>query len=133
MGITVYTSKLIRSDHYEEYVDIAALAKDFLKHKKDANQPLKFGRDELYKRPSDAVFVELRHVHTNLDGKLKWRMDDKEFKRVSNAAIVYCQGEKNKDNYLLIAYLQKNAHERANKITYMMELAEMAAKFRKNF
>ncbi len=128
MAIKIYTSRMIREDHPEER--IISLVTEFRNYKEKGILPDTFGRDYPYHRPSAAVNADLRHIHLN--PMANWNLRVIQHKRSSDTCLVYCSGWHSGDNYLLIAILS-NAHERAQKITFMMELAEIAEGFRKKY
>ena len=131
MAVRVFTSKLLRG----KFGNVAAnaLREEFLAYKMTGVVPQKYGRDAPYRDPESANAVKLRHMHledvTHVAHR-KWVLNTVQFDRVSDTCLVYCRGEKSNDNYLLITVLT-NAHVRARKVTFMMELAELAEGFQR--
>lgn len=112
------------------------LVKNFREYKETGETKGIFGRDASYIRPSSAEFAKLQHVHIR-DQKVKastWNnLRTASFYKVSNSAVVYVKGLRNNNKYLLLAVLNLNAHEMANNINFMCDLAEIAERFREQF
>jgi mRNA interferase YafO len=139
MSVRVFVHKLLLEAEAEKgrSGEIATLRQEFIAYKTSNSPSTLFGRDAPFDRPQTAVSVELKHVHLHDDTvKVDW-LRVVQRRRVSNSFLVYCPGEKSSDNYLLIALLRNDpntligAHERTRKITFMLELAEIAENFRK--
>lgn len=128
MAIRVFTSALLRASQTE--AELRTLVNDFKAYKQHGTLPATFGVDVPYHRPSSVTFAELRHIHMNLEHG--WPLRIVQQRRTSNVALVYCPGWHSKENFLLIAMLA-NAHEQANKITFMLELCDHAEKFREKY
>lgn len=130
MAIKVFTSKLLRKNLSAE--SVSEICADFKEYKLTGIAPKKFGRDAPYDRPPSAKEAELWHMHLQEanGSNNRWYLRVIQHDRVSDTCLVYCQGEKSKDNYLLITILT-NVHIRQNKTTFMMELAEIAEGFKK--
>lgn len=134
MDIRVFLSKRLQEDCQNGGIDQKILVQEFKKYKKTGVVPQIFGREAPYDRPSSALFAELMHIHIEKDGKWKMHVEKlRQYDRVSDAALVYCTGWLSKSNYLLIAFLPRNAHQRMRSVTFAAELAEIAEGFRKDF
>ncbi len=139
MAITVFTHALLRkAEEAQGRLDeLEALVKEFAAYKRTGKLPITFGRDFPYDWPRSAVDSELQHLHLH-DASVKrpW-LNLVQYRRTSDTCLVYCQGSRQVDHYLLIALLRftgdpaTGAHARQRKVTYMMELAEIAEKFRR--
>jgi mRNA interferase YafO len=144
MGVNIYT--LPRVNNALTAAQLEELLNQFLIYKGGkVATPILFGRDEKFDRPPSIKSSGLAHVHVHpnlLTGQpinsptnmLKaWRFHSDSFKRTCDTFLIYCQGEKSPSNYLFIAFWRENAHNLANKTTLMLELAEDAEKFRRNY
>lgn len=139
MAIKVFTHKVLRLAEQERgrLGELNQLVREFAQYKNTGQPGQIFGRDEAYERPSAALAASVRHVHLHDEtAKPNW-LRVVQFRRTSDSCLVYCQGEHSKDHYLIMALLRFDpvskigAHDRAKKITFMLELAEIAEGFRK--
>lgn len=139
MAITVFVHDLLRKAEESQgrMDELDALAKEFAAYKRTGRLPVTFGRDFPYEWPSSAVDAELKHLHlhdASVNGS--W-LKMVQYRRTSDTCLIYCQGSRQIDHYLLIALLRytgdraTGAHARQRKVTFMMELAEIAEKFRR--
>lgn len=131
MGIRVFTSSRFRNADYSAEVDLKKLQNDFKTYKETGNPSAIFGRDAPYHRPQTVVSAEVQHLHVNLKGN--WNLRIVQRRRVSDAALIYCQGWHSKDNYLLLALLEDQAHRSADDTLYLLALAEIAEDFRSKY
>jgi len=107
--------------------DLAGLVTQFTRYKNTGMAPSHFGRDAPYSWPDAVQKADMHHLHLG-----QWSLRVLQYRRTSNTHVVYCRGFKSKGNYLLIAVIDY-AHERADKTTFMLELAEIAERFREKF
>lgn len=139
MAIRVFTHKALRIAEQDRgrSDELKQMVAEFSEYKRTGNPGKLFGRDEPYNRPAAAVTAELMHTHLRDETSRPGWLRVAQFYRTSDSCIVYCQGEHSKDNFLIIAVLRFDpttkigAHERAKKITFMLQLAEIADGFRK--
>lgn len=128
MGIRVFTSQMLRDSMPEN--ELSALVVKFRTYKETGIVPELFGRDVPYHRPNAVAQADMHHIH--MRENQNWGINLVQFRRISDTALVYCRGFHSRDNYLLICILN-NAHERANKVTFMLSLADSAEKFRERY
>jgi mRNA interferase YafO len=140
MDIKIFTSDRLTDDLSAS--EIKNLVDEFRQYKKTSISTI-FGRDVPYDRPHSAKSAELQHLHVHpnfLLGKpinkftneLKtWRLLSAPISRTSDTHLIYCQGERNKNEYLLIAFIKINAHSFANITSAIGVLADKAENFRK--
>ena len=95
---------------------LQALMAEFRKLKETRDRPAIFGRDVSFDRPSSVVFAGLQHAHVHpnfLTGEAidqttnllrTWKLHAMPMKQTSNTWLIYCQGWRNPNNYLLIAF-----------------------------
>ncbi|MDV2081067.1 type II toxin-antitoxin system YafO family toxin [Marinobacter xestospongiae] len=128
MEVKVFTSSLIRETMPEG--ELSNLVKEFREYKRTGLAPLTFGRDASYNRPDSVKKADMHHIH--LKGSEKWSINIVQFRRLSNLHLIYCRGFMNTSAYLLIAVIDR-AHERARDLNFMLDMAEIAEKFRSRF
>lgn len=128
MGVKVYATKMLQESLPED--QFTTLMQQFKEYKEKGVLPGTFGRDVAYHDPSGAEAAELKHIHLKEEGD--WSVNLVQFHRTSDIALVYCKGWHSANNYLLICILQ-DAHRRARKVTFMMDLIDIAEKFRERF
>jgi Toxin YafO, type II toxin-antitoxin system len=124
---------------------LQALMTEFRQLKESTNRPAIFGRDTPFNRPSSVVFAGLQHVHVHpnfltnepinsFSNRLPtWNLKAVQMNQTSDTWLIYCQGWRDPNNYLLIAFWENDAHQQAKRTTLMLALAEEAEKFRKNY
>lgn len=125
MAVRVFTSSILRDSMPEK--ELESLVSEFKKYKTTGQAPLMFGRDASYNRPDSVLKADMHHIH--LQGKEKWSLKVVQFRRLSNLHLLYCRGFMNPNNYLLMAVIDR-AHERARDINFMLDMAELAERFR---
>ena len=128
MEVKVFTSSLLRDTMPES--ELGNLTSEFKKYKSTGHAPLIFGRDASYNRPDKVLKADMNHVH--LKGDEKWSIKVVQFRRLSNLHLIYCRGFSDINKYLLIAVIDK-AHERGRDISFMLDMASIAEKFRSQF
>lgn len=128
MGIRIFTSKKIRGQ--KEPSELKILMANFRSYKENGVLHKSFGRDAPYDRPHAAIAAELWHLHLN--AYEDWDVRLLQYSRTSDTCLAYCSGSHDKSAFLLISIFA-NAHFRANKVTFMMDLAEIAEGFRKMY
>ncbi|MEN9867918.1 MAG: hypothetical protein RL748_3508 [Pseudomonadota bacterium] len=139
MAIKIFTHKALRIAEQErgKIGELNQLVSEFAEYKRTGDPGQIFGRDELYHRPAAALAAELKHVHLRDETSHPGWLRVVQFRRTSDSCLVYCQGEHSKENFLIMAVLRFDpvskigAHQRANKTTFMLELAEIAEGFRR--
>lgn len=132
MSVRVFTSRLIRQTLPEQ--DLNDLVQDFKAYKSDSGRPSTFGRDALYDHPNTYPPVrqeEVRHIH--LADPSYWPVRALQFNRTSDEHLVYCQGIRDKNCYLLIQLLSPDAHDQARNNNIMAVIAKEAGKFRNQY
>lgn len=143
MALRIFSSPRIKTDLPED--KLVLLIQNFMAYKGKADCGPFFGRDWPLLRPASVVDAELAHAHVHpnflkgmpvdyLTNKLKtWSLRGRQHDKKSNTWLIYCQGTRSPENYLLVAFFVDHAHERANRITFMATLAEEAEKWRRMY
>lgn len=132
MSVRVLASRLIKETLPEQ--ELKDLAQDFKDYKSDSGRPSTFGRDALYDHPNTYPPVrqeEVRHIH--LADPSYWPVRTLQFNRTSDEHLVYCQGIRDKNCYLLIQLLSPDAHDQARNNNIMAVIAKEAGKFRNQY
>ena len=104
------------------------LKQAFIDYKSGRCLPDIIGKDAPYHRPQSAADALLEHIHLSHSAS-GWTARHSQAKRTSDKHLVYCRHYFSQNNYLLIAVLDPNAHELADKVTFMCGLVEVAEKF----
>lgn len=128
MEVKIFTSSLMRESFQEN--ELSLLVKQFKEYKSTGVLPSIFGRDVTYDRPDSAKKADLSHIH--ISERNGWEVKVIQFRRTSDIHLIYCRGFKDINAYLLIAVIE-NAHEKARNINFMINLSEIAERFRKDF
>ena len=130
----VFTGNTIRQQLTED--ELKRLVSDFKRYKITGVPPDSFGRDAPYNHPNTPRLVlqeEIKHIDLADDTK-PWPIYKIQFDRTSDKAhLVYCQGAIYIDNFLLIAILTPEAHNKAKDSNIMRNLGLAAEKFRSKF
>lgn len=127
MEVKVFTTKTLQDCLPED--QLRTLANRFREYKATGVPHESFGRDAAYHEPSSAKFAELQHLHLH-DGR-NWRLAKLQFHKTSDTHLVYCPGNINPNCFLLITILT-DAHLAARNFGTIIQLIEIAEKFRKN-
>ena len=111
-----------------------ALVNSFKRHV--AGEPTPgFGRDELYDHPHTPPLVraeDVAHIHLE-DPLTPWPPGRDPHRNTSDIHLVYCQGFRDANCYLLMAVLQPDAHAQARQFRIMAKLGVMAEEFRRRY
>ena len=141
MALRVFSSPRIGNDLPED--KLMLLVRHFIAYKEKKALGPYFGRDWPLLRPNSVKDAELSHAHVHpnflkgmqvdyLTNDLRsWSLHGRQHDKKSDTWLIYCQGVRSPDCYLLVAFFTDHAHERANRITFMATLAEEAEKWRK--
>lgn len=120
-------------DAKRQNIRIQKIVDEFIIYKETKRPGKIFGRDADFYKPSDAVDVELHHLHlldittTNYH---KQRMLD-QYQRTSDSFLIYCPGFI-ETNYLLIDIIWQNAHNKINNNDIMLNYSKIAERFRRS-
>lgn len=132
MEVRVFTHPVFRRACSSE--KLAELGKLFVKYKTGLHQPEDFGRDELYDRPSSVKDAGLRHIHLKDETSNKWHLQYMRIiDKVSNTALVYCTGYRNKNHFLLLDVLLDAHSYYTGGQQHILYLAELANEFREKY
>ena len=132
--VKVYSSSPLREQLTER--ELQGLVRDFKVYKITGQSPALFGRDVLFDHPHTLpilVSEQVRHVHLLPESERPSLSQKDQFNRTSDQHLIYCEGFKNTNAYLLIAILRPNAHEQERNNEVMYRLGLMAEKFRARF
>lgn len=132
MSVRVFTSKLIRQALSEQ--ELKDLKDDFKTYKSGDGIPKTFGRDALYDHPHTYPLArqeEIQHIH--LADSSYWPVHALQFQRTSDEHLVYCQGIRDENCYLLIQVLRPDAHNQARNNNVMHMIATEAGRFRDRY
>lgn len=129
MAVRVFTTPAFRA---LDPVLRKRLSDEFRVYVESGELPISFGRDEPYDLIPSIRATGLRHIHIRDKTSKRWHLRTMQFNRKSDTALVYCQGYKNPDHYLLIAFFE-NAHVVARDLLYIMKLGDIADDFRNKF
>lgn len=92
-----------------------------------------FGRDTTYDFPEPVKRAEMYHVHIKDSSSRFWYLKTLSYHKTSNTVLIYCEGLLKKNNFLLLGF-SENAHQLYSlKPFYLMELADLAERFREKF
>lgn len=132
-NIKVFTSQVFLKALDKEEVKV--IIKRFKEYKSGIKVHDSFGRDVDFNRPPSARMAELKHLHIN-ESQLWGKRQVPSFKllqfnRVSDTHLVYCSGFTNKNYFLLMSFIASGALY--NDTLYMIELSEMAERFRSRY
>lgn len=112
---------------------LSKLIDDFKIYKATGKLPELFGRDVPYDFPFAVKEAGLQHIHVKDATSKNWTIQKISFSKTSDTALIYCQGAIHSDCFLLIAILE-NAHQTYRTMPlYLLELADIAEKFRESF
>ena len=128
--------KVFLSSHFRDSCStekLSSLTERFREYKKTGIQEPTFGRDTTYDFPSSVKNAGMQHIHVRDASSRKWNLKKIIYDRTSNTALIYTEGYFNRNYYLLLGFIE-NAHETyKNNPLYLLELAEIADKFREKF
>lgn len=102
----------------------AKLVKDLKTYFLESNLPNSIGRDAPLRRPKDALFAGIMHIHI---GDFNQVTD--QYYRTSDDWVIYATGLFS-DNILLIDVLSPDAHERTEKMDLMNTYIKIGNEFR---
>lgn len=112
---------------------LSKLIDDFKSYKATGKLPDLFGRDVPYNFPFSVREAELQHIHVKDATSKNWHVQRISFNKTSDTALIYCQGAIHSNCYLLITVLE-NAHQTYRSMPlYLVELGDVAEKFRESF
>lgn len=144
MAIKIHTAERISKVLTEDQLNL--LIQEFTKYWETGKFRPYFGRDYPFDYPNSALEAELSHIHVhpnilsgapvNASNNLlkRWRLNSSDQRHVtSDTWLIYCQGQKDWDNVLFVAFWKERAHEYGNKTTLVGMLADEAIEFRKRF
>ncbi len=143
MAIKIFTTERIQRELTEP--QLAQLLEEFEHYLVTGDSSGYFGRDYPFERPPSAVDAGLEHLHvhpnfikglpvTPLTNNLKtWRIKGRAHDRRSDTFLIYCQGLRSPDNFMLIAFLKENAHKIVNSVTALGLLSDIAEAFRRKY
>lgn len=132
LNIKIFKHKILVDALTES--ELYSLTKDFRYYKETGQNPDLFGRDEAYDHPITLPILkseEVKHIHlAAIDAPF---LSPIQFYQTSDKHLVYCQGWKDPNCFLLIAILTPDAHEQALNRTIMHNVGLIAEKFRQKF
>jgi len=108
---------------------INLIKKDFRHYKATGSLPSYFGRDKPYSRPRSVKDQDMHHLHIADNGNEFGRYTP-QYYRTSDNHIIYTRGYADQSDYLIIAFITPNAHEKANDYEFLEQYAFIAHKFR---
>ncbi|MBS9971388.1 type II toxin-antitoxin system YafO family toxin [Vibrio alginolyticus] len=75
----------------------------------------------------------MSHIHIRDSSSKLWHLKKLSYHKTSNTALIYCEGFLIKNYFLLLGFIE-NAHQLCKlKPLYLMELADVAERFREKF
>jgi len=131
MSVRVFTCAEFRNNLDEATAQ--NIVKIFKEYKTTGIIPKNFGRDVAYDLVKSIQATGLRHIHVRDSTSTHWNLRTVQFHKTSDTALVYCQGNLDKNTYLLIAFFE-NAHKIAREdMLYLMKLGDKAEEFRSKY
>ncbi|MDN5369586.1 type II toxin-antitoxin system YafO family toxin [Shewanella fodinae] len=97
----------------------------FKNYKARGITPLIFGRDAPLKRPKDAEFAALHHLHIG-----NFNAITRQYSRTSDTWLIYSVGFLKQNCFLLIDILSPDAHKDAERYAVMQPYIDTANRFR---
>jgi mRNA interferase YafO len=73
------------------------------------------------------------HIHVQDKTSRGWSLKKVSFYNTSNTALIYCEGFFNKNNFLLLAFLNDAHGVYVRNPQYLLELSDIADRFRDKF
>ncbi|HIF5637058.1 type II toxin-antitoxin system YafO family toxin [Vibrio parahaemolyticus] len=129
--VKVFVSSGFRDSLDKSKLDL--LVSQFKDYKKTGVPHESFGRDTTYDFPSQVKQAGMSHIHIRDPSSKRWHLKKLSYHKTSNTALIYCEGFLNKNYFLLLGFIE-NAHQLCKlKPLYLMELADVAERFREKF
>jgi mRNA interferase YafO len=129
--VKVFVSSEFRESMKKEKIDL--LITRFKSYKQTGIPHETFGRDTTYDFPDKVKKSGMFHIHIKDNSSKKWNLKKISFDRTSDTALIYCEGFLNRNYFLLLGFLD-NAHlTYSRNPLYLLELSDIADKFRERF
>lgn len=131
MKIRIFCHANFRKNCSDELIN--KLIADFREYKSGNSQPVDLGRDVPFDLSRYTLDAGLRHIHIKDATSKHWHLKKITFHKTSDTALIYCEGSRHPDCFLLIAFV-RNAHQyyREEKLA-LLAMADIAEDFRKSF
>lgn len=129
--VKVFVSAEFKDSLDKENLDL--LVSRFKEYKRTGVPHETFGRDTTYDFPNKVKQAGMHHIHVKDRTSRKWTLKKISFDKTSNTALIYCEGFFNRNYFLLLGFLTDAHSVYARNPHYLLELSDIADRFREKF